>query len=436
MKRYGRYLIYIAVFSVLLLALYLLLVFSAAIPNFAVTDHMWESASYFANEKSYVFSEDGRFRNITDNLADQTWLNIGWHMGTGNPFASALNTTYCDGMEYGSAMGLYLSVTRGYEANADYTRYWHGTAGLMRILHLVTNIHGIRALGMVCLLLLIWKTLSQLIHAGHWDLGLCLIASLLMVQIWNLRLSVEYLPCFMICFALCPVFLRLERKGNFHLNLLAIISGTLTAFFDFLTTETITILIPLILVTAVRSRECRLGSPQNVMRTLLRCGLCWLLAYTGTFVAKWAAVSLITGENHFLSAMYSVDQRVSGIVTEGAAQKTPGLLMAIGSNLSVLFEGTSRTEYRQAVSRLVITAILILVLYRMYHVRKTPRPGTAFILMLGGVVLLRYGLLANHSYLHSFFTYRALVSTILSILVALDINLYPVEKRRTPAKWS
>ena len=296
------------------------------------------------------------------------------------------------------------------------------------MLHLFADIHGIKTLGMVCLILLLSRTLWVLYRSGHWDIGLCLLVSLLLVQVWNLRLSVEYQPCFLICFGLCPAFLRLEKRGDFYLNLLAIVSGTLTAFFDFLTTETITILLPLILVVAIRSRECRLESPQRVLGMLLRCGICWTLAYLGTFALKWVAVSLATGENHFLAAFDSVGQRVNGAVTEANTHIMPGMLTAIISNLSVLFEGTSRTEYRTVISNLVIIAILSFAVYRMYQVRQKLRPGTVFILMLGSIVLLRYSILANHSYLHSFFTYRALASTILAVLTAMLINLQPRKK--------
>ena len=436
MKIKRRHMIYIAVFAALLLLLYLLLVFCAAIPNSAILKRMHQSAYALSNEEPYVFTPDQQHQNITDNLADQMWLNIGWHMGSGKAFLSALDTRYYDGELYGPAVGLYMSVTRGHEANTGYTRYWHGTAGLIRVLHLFTDIQGIKILGMICLFLLIGRTLWVLYRRGHWDLGLGLLASLFLVQFWNLRLSTEYQPCFLICFALCPAFLLAEKLGNFYLNLLAIVSGTLTAFFDFLTTETVTILIPLILVTAIRSRECRLGSPKKTMRFLLHCGLCWALAYLGTFASKWCAVSLATGSNHFITAMHSVGQRVGGAVTEGNTNKMPGMLMAIGSNLSVIFEGTSRTEYRNAISNLMIIAMLIFVVWRMYRVRKTLRPGTGFILLLGSVVLLRFGLLANHSYLHSFFTYRALASTIFAVLAAMLINLHTRKRGGGRSHWS
>ena len=436
MKRFRRYIPHIAVFAGLTAAVYLLMVFAAAIPNSAIQRNMRQSALQYMDTDRYALTEDGLFQNITDNHADQMWLNIGWQMGSGNPFRSALDTKYYDGMEHGTTAGLYLTITRGKEANAEYSRYWHATAGLMRIAHLFMDIRGIKFFGMVGLTLLILQTLISLFRRGHGDFGLCLVLSLLLVQVWNLRLSVEYLPCFVICFALCPHFLRLERKGNFHLELLSVISGTITASFDFLTTETVTILVPLILVMAVRSRERRLGSPQKVLKLLLRCCLCWLLAYAGSFVIKWVAVSLATGQNHILTAVESAGKRVGGVVTAGQIRKKPNAFMAIAANFSTLFEGTSRTDYVRAGMYPVIIILLALLIYWMCRTRQKRHPGTLFLLLLGCAVILRYGVLANHSFMHAFFTYRALISTILGLLTAMALNLRPSAKEGGMRQWS
>ena len=420
----GRHIIgYTVVFTGLLFALYLMMALFATLPNAAIQNNMRSSAKYFINADSYAFSEDGLFRNITDNYADQIWTNIGWHMGYGNPFVSVLDTKYYDSDQHDTAVGLHLAVTREQEANVKYSRYWHGTAGLIRFLHLFTNIRGIKWIGMLCLLLLIGKTLLVLCRSGYWDLSLCLLVSLFGIQIGNLRLSAEYLPSFLVCFGLCPAFLRAEKKGDFHLNTVAIVSGTLTAFFDFLTTETVAILIPLILIVAVRSKERRLGSPRQVLRMLLGCGFCWLAAYVGTFSVKWIAVSVITGENHILAALDSFGNRVNGVITVEETMRHAGPLMAIGANFSVLFEGNGLTEFRQATAHLTAFVLAGFLIYRLYRVRKKRHPGTGFLLFLGGIVFLRFGILANHSYMHAFFTYRALASTILAMLSAMVINL-------------
>jgi len=423
MKR-GRHVIgYTVVFTGLLIMLYLMMVLFATLPNAAIKNNMRSSAKYFITQEPFAFSEGRFYQNIADNYADQIWTNIGWNMGYGNPFVSVLDTKYYDSDQHDTSVGLHLAVTREQEANVKYSRYWHGTASVIRFLHLFTNIRGIKWIGMLCLILLIGKTLLVLCRSGYWDLGLCLLVSLFVVQIGNLRLSAEYLPSFLVCFGLCPSFLRAEKKDDFHLNTVAVVSGTLTAFFDFLTTETVAILIPLILIVAVRSKEHRLGSPRQVLRMLLGCGFCWLAAYVGTFLVKWIAVSAATGENHILAALDSFGNRVNGVISVEETMRRAGPLMAIGANFSVLFEGTGLTEFRQATARLTVIALAGILVYRLYRVRKKRHPGTGFLLFLGGIVFLRFGILANHSYMHAFFTYRALASTILAVLSAMVINL-------------
>jgi len=431
MKRFRRYRNHVLLYIAVILPLYLFMVCVAAIPNAAIKENMRSSAMCYANADRYAFTEDGSFQNVTDNHADILWLNMGWQMGMGNPFLSALDTKYFDDLKYGDEADLFLTVAKGAAANTSYTRYWHGTAGLLRCLHLFTDVAGAKILGFAALLLLAFLTLGRLIRYGHKDLGLCLAASLCLVQVWNLRLSVEYLPSFLICFALCPAFLRLERRGDPYVEYLSVVSGALTAFFDFLTTETVTILIPLILLVAVRSKERRLDSPGKVLRLLLRCGLCWILAYGATFLLKWTAVSLVTGANHFTAALDSAANRVDGTVVAGLIRRKPGIFMAVGANLSVFFRGTSRTAYWQVVFGMAVVTAGLVGVYRLYQIRKSLRPGTAFLLLLGSVVLLRYGLLSNHSFMHAFFTYRALASTILAILSAMVINLRPMKKAGT-----
>ena len=429
MKRCKPFGLYAAVFAGLLLALYLVTVLFAAIPNEAIQKNMRSSARYFANADYFAFTDDGLYRNVTDNYADQIWTNIGWNLGHGNPFEAALNTGYYNGEGYPMSAGLHMAVTQGHEANVAYTRYWHGSAAVIRLLHLATDIQGIKTVGLVCLLLLSCLTVLSLCRGGHWELGLCVVAALLCVQMGNLRLSVEYMPSFLLCMALCPAFIRLEKKGDVSLHILCIVSGTVTAFFDFLTTETVTLLFPLILVLAIRSREQRLGSPGQWMKTLVGCCLCWGLAYGCTFLLKWVAASAVTGENQLWNALSAAENRLNGSIS-AESETAPNALLAIGANFSVLFGGSSRLETGRVLAGLSASALALAASLRIPGKKQKLLPETWGLLLLGGAVLLRYGVLTNHSYLHSFFTYRALASTVLAALSAVVINLCPKKGSR------
>ena len=419
----------LAVFAVLLSLLFGLLFAAACIPNTLLASRFTDSALTYSQTDAYAIPENGRLSGIIDNYADSILLNVSWQMGKGAPLSAVLDTDYYNGDELGLNAGLYLAVTEDAEPNTDYSRYWHGTAMFVRFLHLFTDVTGIRWIGFSLILLTALLTLAMLLRRRHGDLALFLLLSLLTVQIWNLRLSVEFQPSFLLTFLFCPLFLVHEAKNDFRLVLLAVAGGTAAAFFDFLTTETTTILLPLLLVTAVRAKEGRLGSVRKNLLLYLQCGLCWNGSYAGTFLVKWTAASLATGENAFIQALSSVGERIGGAVELGESSPT-SFFSAITANLTVLFGGTSRLDPARV---FLGTAIVLGILFSVWYLFRKPdgeRNGALLLLLLGAMVFLRYLLLNNHSYLHAFFTYRALLCPIFALLAALRLHIALPQRKK------
>lgn len=393
------------------------------LPNSLIQENMQESAKTYSQAEAFVYSSDRRLNKTTDNYADAIWLNIAWYMGKGNPFTAALDTCYYDGEELGENVGLYKAVTKEIEPNTDYTRYWHGTAGIIRFLHLFTDVEGMKKIGFGMSLFLAALLMALLIWKGKSSLAVCVCLSLCMVQIWNIRFSMEYQPAFLISLGMCIGYLCVEKKGDTYLNVLSIIGGVLIAFFDFLTTETMVFLMPMILVTAVRSMEGRLADFTAEFWKVVRNGVLWMGAYVGTFVTKWILVSVILGENKVTAAMESVQERIGGDLYE--TQKLHGIfqrLKAPAANLAVLFGAKQRTDFLSLCLGVVwLLGVSLWVLY-FFSGKKKDKTATKILLFLGSMILLRYVVLCNHSYLHAFFTYRGLVSLLLAIFCILVIN--------------
>ena len=385
---------------------------------------MERSALAYADRDPFAFTAGRKWNAVQDNYADAILLNVAWNMGVGDPLAATLDTGYYDGGELGENAGLYLTVTPGAAPNTDYTRYWHGSALVLRPLLLFLDAEGIKLLGLGAILALAALTLALLLRRGHADLAAALALSLAAVQVWNLRLSLEYQPMFLLCFLLCPLYLLLERRGDRALVLLSVAGGTAAAFFDFLTTETITILLPLLLVVSVRAKENRLGGFRRGLGLSLHCGAGWLLAYGGAFLTKWTAASLVTGENKFAAALASVAERV-GVAPALGDEAPATVLSAVAANLTALFGGTARVEPGRAALGLTLTALVLGSVYYLFRARQKRRDGALLLLLLGGVVFARYLVLNNHAYLHNFFTYRALICPIFAVLAALFLNIVP-----------
>lgn len=420
-----KLLFHILWFFLILGALWLLLALAAAIPNEALKKNMEKSAVSYKNKEAFSFEKGKKFNSVSDNYADVILLNVSWAMGKGNPLVSSLDTWYFDGEEDGESLGFYRMVTdKEQEPNVDYSRYWHGSAVFVRLLHLFTDVNGVKAAGLAAALFFVLITTLLLIKRGHGGLAAAFLAAMAAVQIWNIRLSLEYQPAFILCFLLCFLYLQAELKDDEYLTYLSVAGGVLIAFFDFLTTETIVILVPIILVISVRSEEGRLGDFKENIRLLSSCALCWLFAYGGTFFMKWSLASLVTGENKYMTAVSSAGERIGGsLLNEGPENPIMRIPAAVAANLSVLFGSEKRIDAAIVLAGLLIVLIIGSSVVYLYHKKNVDKTAVKLLTLLGSVVFLRYMVLNNHSYLHEFFTYRALMAPALAVFAGLAISL-------------
>lgn len=429
---------YIGIFVVTLVGLWILLIGTAMIPNKKIQEKMSASAYSYGKTEAFAFCDESKWSGIADNYADSIWLNIAWYMGKGNPVYATLDTKYYDGEERGENYGLYLAVTdETTEANKEYTRYWHGTAGIIRVLHLFMDVNGIKNVGLCVAFLLAVILVIMLIIDKKIPLAIGFTLSLCAVEIWKIGLSIEYQPAFILCFLMSILYLRTEKKGDNRLVGLSVVGGVLTAFFDFLTTETMVLLVPLILVVVVRSMDGRLEELKKSVIWMAKCGAAWVLAYAGTFVTKWTFASLAAGKNQFLAAFSAVEERVAGPVED----VIPGGVMgqsffAVISNVSVLFGAEARVDFKLVFIGIMLSAGVFFSLLYLFQKKERNKTAETLLLLLGSIVFFRYLVLGNQSYLHSFFTYRGLLSAILAfvgILIVdcrLPYNLKSAEKKK------
>ncbi|MBR3693738.1 MAG: hypothetical protein IKL88_04355, partial [Erysipelotrichales bacterium] len=260
-------------------------------------------------------------------------------------------------------------------------------------------------------------------------IALCLVLSLLAVHTWNIRLALEYQPAFILTFLLLPIYLYLERKGDHYLSYLSVIGGVSIAFFDFLTTETMTILLPLAIVLCVRCKEERSGTFSKNLPLIIQCGAIWGISYVSTFITKWSLASIITKENAFTNALSSVGERVSGDLTH-FAEAPDSFLSAPLANIMMVFGGPSRVNY---IRLLIFTTFSLLILFSIWYLFRSTRPKKEIVKCLGflaSVVFVRYLVLNNHSYLHCFFTYRAMITVIFALFASLYLNISLKQEKR------
>ncbi|MDY4588908.1 MAG: hypothetical protein SPD47_10715, partial [Oscillospiraceae bacterium] len=166
----------------------------------------------------------------------------------------------------------------------------------------------------------------------------------------------------------------------------------------------------------------------------MKCGAAWFLSYAGAYIVKWSAASIVTGENKFAAALSSVEERLVGEAEE--LDPVAQFFLAPLANISTLFGGYERVSWGNIAAGLIISAVVFGAVFYLFRCReKFDRSFTLIMLILGALPIARFFLLNNHSYLHEFFTYRALASTILALFAMLWYSLeFRPKKKNSAAK--
>lgn len=408
---------------------------TSLIPNESIRYNLIAACETIGHSEPFEHGESGRIYDITDNYADIVLLSVMWSVSSDDAFISSLDTDYYDGEDYGENYGLYTSVTEGAEPNADYTRYWHGMMVLLRPLFALTTAENAKLVLFCLVMVLAAVGTFFLFRRRQFFAGGVYLLSFIAFHAWNIRLSFEYIPAFLVMTAIVIPFILLESKGDSYLITLSVVSGTCIGFFDFLTAETLTITVPLLLVFIMREQDKRLGNFRDTFRLTAGCGISWGAAYIMTFITKWTLASVVTGENKFVAALSSVGERTGGTVNDGAMSLPQQILSAPLANISTLFGGKERVATSAVVAGIVITLLVFGGVYLIFCTNTKRRDIAKIALIIALVPYLRYIVLSNHSYMHEYFTYRAQMATFIGLSAAVWFNVSfmkskPVKKKK------
>lgn len=437
----------ILTFIITVFSCMLLLVGTSCIPQLAVAEQVRSSAEYFEDRALFPYLLDGQFNCRQDNYADAILINILYHIGQApdeSLFSSVMRGAYYNEERQNVNEALAIAVEAPQHANVDYFRYWHGSLVLLRPLFVLTDVTGVRLiLGIMAILsylaasILLWKK-------GERAIAICLFAGFLLVNGWMGMLCIEYVTMLL----LSGVISLLIVLSNHHeteiwnrhkrVLILMVLSGVLTCFLDFLTTETLTFTIPMFLELVLErhvswknqevqnnvksGKQKPIGQFGRDLRWTLTCGIVWGFSYAGMFLIKWGLSAVLFGKEAFLAALSSASERVSGTVHLGDTSLDPEasglqrLSGALSRNISALFP--FRDEMNTAVGVLLFFLVLFVCFACIYvlHTKEFSFGKIGIFLVLAALPYVRYLALSNHSYMHYFFTYRAQMITILVCL--------------------
>ena len=418
----------------------LLLTVTACSPQSAIQKQSEISADYFKRRESFAILIGDYVNSIQDNYSDTVLCDIIYCIDTAHPFDSVIRAKYAQGDNENAKDG-YLSVVEGRsEANLEYGRYWHGTMVFLRPLLMLVPIQMIRLLfGTVCMAIQIFIFIS-FFRNGRQSFAVCYLLSLLLIEPWMFFASLEYSTTFLTAsVAELVVLLQRSKREDAELMPLFAVIGVVTCFVDFLTTETMTFTLPMLLVlmdgtTSTDMKEKR--SVTDGIRTVVKNGLCWLGGYAGMFALKMVLLFSVAGGDTVRESLSEGMFRIGGQVNEANVSIAPvvsfgrQLSGAIWHNLACLYPThTGLMEAGKAwIPTMIIVGIGLAAVYLLRdHIAWNKYVPMGFLAILPYV---RFLALSNHAYVHFFITYRAQMVTAAVFLLFIYENALKMLKKQ------
>lgn len=419
---------YIAMFVITLFLLLGILVLTAKIPQNMISENIKESTLAFNLISDVERKEEDKSYTYRHMYADAMLLNIIWCIDTETPLKSVMEAKYYSPdvawtqEKYGGDKGNIKVFERSidykfdelvdenYEGNVQYLRYWHGSISILRPLLILFNLQQIYIINAIILISLAIVLAILLIKSKLYEMLLAFVVALIMCQPGVVPFCLEYYWTYLIMFVVSIIAIILEIK-NKKTEGLFLLTGMVTCFLDFLSTELLTVLIPMMIILVYRYKNNSITKCSEGIKFIITSLLEWGFAYIGMWIAKWIIASIVLNVNAFDYVTERALERLDINIIHGS------LLDVISQNVFALFPLNSEIGIK-IVSVILISIIPIeIILIRKKEVKSLWISGLLFI--IASIPYLRYIALANHSFLHYFFTFRAQLVSIIAIILAI-----------------
>lgn len=321
------------------------------------------------------------------------------------------------------------------EPNTQYIRYWHGSIGIMRILLMFMNLEQIYIFNAIMLSILSIILIVLLCKKKAIALVMSFIVGMVMVVSIVVPFCLEYTWTFYIMLITSILAIIWNDKKE-KLNLLFFITGMIICFLDFLSTEIITIAVPLLIVLVLRAKDKKITNGKEAVLLIFKSVFLWGVAYVSMWFAKWIIASFVLQINAFNYVKWQAQRRINGKIS--GIKKNELWWYAISRNINTLYPLNILARHKKLKTVFITIATLEVIVVRKKNFKKLWLSGA--ILLIGLLPYARYILLSNHSYTHYFFTFRSQIVTIMAIVLAIiysiDIEFWKEKIKNRRKKWN
>ena len=414
--------IYIIIFVCTVLFLFSLLVVSSMIPHSAIEQKLKESANYYKTRPGvYKIKYEQRYSYI-HYFADTRKLNIIYCIDSEHPIESTLWSKYYQTVKRDTNTEFIHLVERNEEPTTQYLRYWNGCMLFLRPMLTIFNIEQIYLINQIILSILI-LVLFIILFKKSKKIAFIFLLALILVSVWYASFYIEGSVMFYVMLITSMIAIKIDSNKknksrdeiNEKLSRLFLITGIITTFFDFLTTEILTLFVPLMIIVMLRKEEKRIDGLKDTSKFLLKLCILWFIGYAGMWIAKWVLSSLILHINAFEYVKDRAVLRINGL--QGLSNYEQLYKNVIGRNLfAIQLLYIIKTNFFKWQVKLTLAIIIaLLLLFINWKELKNKKYLLVFV-FIGIMPYIRYLILANHSYRHAMFTFRDQIITIMALI--------------------
>lgn len=417
---------YIIVYIILILLFVVFLTISSLFPSDWIKENVAESANILESESNYK-QVNVIYKGMIipfDNFTDALMLNTAYSIDNERPLYSAFTArkNYIPGVtntvieetagelgfsskyeERNQVAELKDTVNDRVLESFEYGRYWHGYLTIIRPLLILFNINTIRIIFIIIFILLAIAFLYLVYKKINLITAVIFLLGLTYVEYFYIGFSLQGSFIFFIMMISSIILLeRYERIKSFPFAFFII--GMITNFFDFLTVPILTLGVPMLLYFLLKNKEQELSIKEYILK-IASLSIAWGIGYALTWLAKWALLDFIYHKNIFDVVFNQINYRTVG---EG----------------NISFFEVIKLNYRYVIGGILIS-LLAIYIYIMtkglsnYKLEVELTKKAIPFLIIAFIPFIWYFVLQNHSYFHSYFTYRNLVLTLIGIPVCI-----------------
>ncbi len=440
---------YVSLFIILIVIFNLLLYLACSFDSKKIEKNVKESADILAKQ-GILYKLTYTFDVTNNNSTDTVIMNESYSVDSNDPFTSYMKArkNYKKGQtDYqllettGEGVTIhYNEETKEDEAtfyeptvelkdfldgkihhSVNYGRYWHGYLILYRPLLLIFNVLQIRTFTLYIFVLLFAYFLYLLKKRFSTSVMVIYGMSLICSGYFSASYSLESTPIYLVMMISSIIYLkRLDKMKNMGLYIFAF--GCIANYVDYLTVPLITLAVPcsLYLLKMIEQEE----DWKTCVKFLIKCSILWVTGYALTWFTKWL--------------LYDI------FINDGKSMIKIGFTQSFYRTTRVNAEVGTEKSYINAIINIIgkvsfytiITAGIIMWINKFKINVKEINKSTVVFIIISLYSIIWYVVLANHTLLHGYFTYRQSLLFMLGILLFVNQLFVNSDNKKKRSKKS